>query len=173
MSFGPLNLGLDHDAVRARVAEALDLLGIAHLAERATHQLSYGERKRVATAGAVAMRPAHLLLDEPTAGLDAAGVADLTAALDRLTALGTTIAVATHDAGFALGWADEAAVVADGSVTQGPVAEVLDDAALLGRARLARPWPLALAARLGLAGRPRTLDEVAGLLSAPSQRTTG
>jgi len=173
VSFGPLNLGLDPDAARARVAEALALLGVTHLADRATHQLSYGERKRVATAGAVAMRPAVLLLDEPTAGLDPAGVAEMTAALDRLTALGTTIAVATHDAGFALGWADEAAVVADGSVTQGPVADVLDDADLLRRSRLDRPWPLELAARLGLPDRPRTLAEVATLLSVPSYRTTG
>lgn len=173
VSFGPLNLGLDETSVRLRVAEALDLLGVAHLAGRATHHLSYGERKRVAIAGAVAMRPSVLLLDEPTAGLDPAGVAELTAALDRLGTAGTTLAVATHDADFALRWADEAALVIEATVVQGTVVDVLDDDDLLRRSRLVRPWPLELAARLGLAGRPRTREDVVALLRDASYRTTG
>ena len=83
VSFGPMNLGLPVDEVRERVDQSLRLLGADHLAERATHHLSYGERKRVATAGAVAMRPDLLLLDEPTAGLDPAGVRQMREALDR------------------------------------------------------------------------------------------
>ena len=114
VAFGPLNLGLDEPQARARVAEALDLLGITHLADRATHQLSHGERKRVTIAGAVAMRPTVLLLDEPTAGLDPHGVAEMRVALDRLTAQGTTIALATLDVKYALLCADQAEVVADG-----------------------------------------------------------
>lgn len=70
VSFGPLNLGLSEAETRVRVAEALELLGIADLASRPTHQLSFGQRKRAAIAGAVAMRPCLLLLDEPTAGLE-------------------------------------------------------------------------------------------------------
>lgn len=169
VSFGPMNLGLAEAEVRSRVAEALDLLAVTHLASRPTHQLSYGERKRVATAGAVAMRPEVLLLDEPTAGLDPAGVHEMLAALERLRASGTTVVLATHDVDLALAWADQAAVVADGQVRQGPVAELLDDAELLVRARLHRPWPLELAARLGLPGRPRHLDEMAALLQRSAQ----
>ncbi len=131
VSFGPMNQGLDADTVRARVEEALALLGVTHLAERATHHLSYGERKRVATAGAVAMRPAVLLLDEPTAGLDARGIADMVQALERLNGLGTGMLIATHDIPFALDWADQAAIMLDGVITQGPVAEVLADADLV------------------------------------------
>lgn len=165
VSFGPMNLGLDEDEVRNRVEEALGLLGVTHLTARPTHQLSYGERKRVATAGAVAMRPRVLLLDEPTAGLDPVGVHEMLAALERLVGSGTTVVLATHDVDLALAWADEAAVVADGRVLQGPTPEVLDDADLLVRARLHRPWPLELASRLGIPGRPRHLDEVHALLS--------
>ncbi len=164
VSFGPMNLGLPVDEVRERVAEALELVGAQHLAERATHQLSYGERKRVAVAGAVAMRPDLLLLDEPTAGLDPAGVSQMVAALNRLQEHATTVLMATHDVNLALAWADEAIVVVDHQVVQGPVAEVLADADLVARAHLESPWPLALAAELGLAGRPRTLDEVVALL---------
>ena len=164
VAFGPLNLGLDEPQARARVAEALDLLGITHLADRATHQLSHGERKRVTIAGAVAMRPTVLLLDEPTAGLDPHGVAEMRVALDRLTAQGTTIALATHDVDFALSWADQAAVVVDGGVRQGPIATMLCDATLLDAARLRQPWQLELAGRLGLASRAWSMDELVAAL---------
>jgi cobalt/nickel transport system ATP-binding protein len=148
VSFGPLNLGLPEDAVRERVAEALRLLAVDGLAARPTHQLSYGERKRVAIAGAVAMRPCVLLLDEPTAGLDPSAVAEALAALSRLQAADSTIVMSTHDVDLALRWADEVAVVVDRRVVQGAPAEVLGDDALLARARLDRPWALTVGARL-------------------------
>ncbi|MCZ2860476.1 energy-coupling factor ABC transporter ATP-binding protein [Blastococcus sp. VKM Ac-2987] len=148
VSFGPLNLGLAEDAVRSRVAEALELLGVDSLAERPTHQLSYGERKRVAIAGAVAMRPCVLLLDEPTAGLDPTAVADTLAALARLQEHDSTVVMSTHDVDLALRWADEVAVVVDRTVVQGTPGAVLGDGDLLGRARLSRPWALEVGARL-------------------------
>ncbi|GAB77075.1 cobalt/nickel transport system ATP-binding protein [Austwickia chelonae] len=170
VSFGPMNLGLPPAEVAARVEEALDLVDAAQLAERPTHRLSYGERKRVATAGAVAMRPRVLLLDEPTAGLDPAGTAAMLAALSRLEEHGTTVALSTHDVDLALAWADEAAVVCAGTVTAGPVGELLDDTALLGRAGLTRPWTLELARRVGLPGRPRTLEAVAQAWTVQERR---
>lgn len=171
VAFGPLNLGLDQDEARARVAEALDLLGITHLAGRPTHQLSYGERKRVTIAGAVAMRPVVLLLDEPIAGLDPSGVEETRAVLDRLSAQGTTIALATHDVDFALSWAQEVAVVAAGVVEQGPAALMLSDTELLTRAHLRRPWQLELASALGLGTRPRTMAEVLTAINSSDRPT--
>ncbi len=144
VSFGPMNLDLPEAQVRERVKEALDLLAVDHLRDRPTHQLSFGERKRVAIAGAVAMRPCVLALDEPTAGLDPAAVADTMGALDRLQAAGTTLVLATHDVDLALAWADQVAVVVDGSVTQGDPAELLGDTELVGRARLRTPWVLSV-----------------------------
>ncbi|HJE52355.1 MAG TPA: ATP-binding cassette domain-containing protein [Tessaracoccus flavescens] len=159
VSFGPLNLGLGEAGARARVEEALELLAITHLAERPTHQLSYGERKRVAIAGAVAMRPSVLLLDEPTAGLDPAGVAELMATLDGLD---TTVVLATHDVDLALSWADEVAVVSGRRVRQGDHS-ILGDEELLASARLRRPWQLELLHRLGISANPlpRSVDDVA------------
>jgi cobalt/nickel transport system ATP-binding protein len=84
VSFGPLNLGLTAVETRERVGEALAALRIDHLADRATHTLSFGQKKRVAMAGVLAMRPEILALDEPTAGLDSHGVAHLLDALQRL-----------------------------------------------------------------------------------------
>jgi len=152
VSFGPVNLELPEAEVRARVAEALDLLSVAHLAGRPTHQLSYGERKRVAIAGAVAMRPCVLLLDEPTAGLDPTAVGEALAALSRLQEADSTVVMSTHDVDLALRWADEVAVVVDGGVVQGAPDVVLGDDALLARARLDRPWALTVGARLQALG---------------------
>lgn len=167
VSFGPLNLGLNEEQARARVEEALELLGITHLAERPIHQLSYGERKRVSIAGAVAMRPQVLLLDEPTAGLDPAGVIELVHALDGLS---STVVLATHDVDLALSWADEVAIVANHVVRQGGP-ELFADADLLASARLRQPWQFELLAQLGtdldeLRGNrmPRNVDDVAALI---------
>jgi cobalt/nickel transport system ATP-binding protein len=173
VSFGPLNLGLDEEQVRERVAEALHLLAVDHLAGRPTHQLSYGERKRVAIAGAVAMRPCVLLLDEPTAGLDPSSVAEALAALTRLQEHDSTVVMSTHDVDLALRWADEVAVVVDRTVVQGRPEDVLGDDDLLARARLGRPWALTVGARLrdlGLLPDAALPRDVAGLLAALPER---
>lgn len=149
VSFGPMNLGLTTAEVTERVEEALRLLGITDLAARPTHQLSHGQGKRVAIAGAVAMRPCVLLLDEPTAGLDPLGVEEMLAALSRLEAHGTTVVLSTHDVDLALAWAGEVALVHNGRVEHGDPVELLNDPALLTRSRLRRPWVLEVIYRLG------------------------
>ncbi|CAL9280102.1 ATP-binding cassette domain-containing protein [Streptomyces sp. NPDC095602] len=167
VSFGPMNLGLPEDEVRARVRAALEALDIVALEDRPTHLLSYGQRKRAAIAGAVAMRPRVLILDEPTAGLDPHGQERLLAALDGLRASGTTVVMATHDVDLALRWADDAAVLTPDGLRTGPVARLLADAELLDAARLRRPWAMAVARLLrsrGLLGEdetvPRTPEEL-------------
>ena len=174
VSFGPLNMGLPEEDVRARVAEALGLLAVGALAGRPTHQLSYGERKRVAIAGAVAMRPCVLLLDEPTAGLDPSAVGETLAALARLQEHDSTVVMSTHDVDLALRWADEVAVVVDRTVVQGAPGAVLGDDVLLRRARLERPWALTVGARLRALGLLPDTDvlprDVAGLLAALPDR---
>lgn len=160
VSFGPINLGLTENEARARVEEALALLGVTHLRARATHQLSHGEKKRVAVAGAVAMRPQYLLLDEPTAGLDPDAVEDMLTAITRLEESGTTVVMATHDVDLALAWATTAIIVTDGHTTQGPVEVLLGDSRLVAAAHLRTPWPLQLAARLGWTDSPRGIGDV-------------
>lgn len=166
VAFGPLNLGMSEDEAVTRVNEVLEMIGITHLANRPTHQLSYGERKRVTIAGAVAMSPQVLLLDEPTAGLDPLGVEEIRATLQRLTEAGTTIVLATHEVDFALSWADEAVIVCEGQTTQGPIVELLKDANLVTQAHLLRPWQLELSTRLGLPGSPTTMTEVVDQIEA-------
>jgi len=145
ISFGPLNLGLSEADTRQRVAEALEALRIADLADRPTHMLSFGQKKRVAIAGAVAMRPAILLLDEPTAGLDHLGTSHLLAALERLEAAGTTLVFSTHDVDFAYRFAHDVALFNEGKVIgQGPAAEILSDAQMMRAAKLKAPLLLSL-----------------------------
>lgn len=152
VSFGPLNLGLSEDETRQRVDEALAALRIADLADRPTHMLSFGQKKRAAIAGAVAMRPEVLLLDEPTAGMDQFGAVHLLAALDKLRLQGATLVFTTHDVDLAWSWADAVAIFVGGRVIrQGTPEQVLSDHDALGKARLKPPLLL----ELGLKARER------------------
>lgn len=114
VSFGPLNLGLDMDTVRYRVAAALRSVNMEDLADRPVHNLSFGQKKRVCIAGVLAMEPELLVLDEPMAGLDHAMRTELAAVLDGLQARGITLLLATHDIDFAYRWADQIHVMIAG-----------------------------------------------------------
>ncbi len=121
------NLGTDAAAMRRRVEEVLDALGVAHLRDRSPVTLSGGERQRCAVAGALAAGPDVLVLDEPTAMLDPQGADDVLAALRRLNDdLGTTVVLAEHRLERAAPMADRALVVDGGQVcSDGPTASVL------------------------------------------------
>jgi len=172
VSFGPLNLGMTPQQARERVAAALEAMHIGHLAERSTHMLSFGQKKRVAIAGLVAMQPEILLLDEPTAGLDHQGTEDLLAVLEELMRNGTTLVFSTHDVDLAYRFADDVALFEGGRIlAQGPVAGILADATLVAQAGLYTPLMLQLglkARELGLLGAgdplPRTNEAVLRLL---------
>ncbi len=170
VSFGPLNLGLSEAETATRVHEALTALRVAYLADRATHTLSFGQKKRVAIAGVLAMRPEILVLDEPTAGLDPHGVNHLLGALQQLHETGTTLVFSTHDVDLAYTWADQVALFHEGTVLcQGETAAVLGDREVLQRARLRPPLLLEVAETLGVGQHrhypaPRSREAVLTLL---------
>lgn len=104
----------------------LDRLGVGHRADAMPHQLSGGEAQRVAIARALAVRPPLLLMDEPTASLDPARRGELAATLHTLSADGTTLLFATHDAEFTRACAQRVLLLESGRVVRdGPCAEVL------------------------------------------------
>ena len=148
VSFGPMNLGLPREEVVARVDEAMAAMDITDLADRPPHHLSFGQRKRVAIAGAMAMRPEVLLLDEASAGLDPRAVRNLMDRLDGFADTGTAVIMATHDVDVAWSWATEALVLSGGKLHRGPIEDVLADHALLDRAHLTMPWGAAISRRL-------------------------
>lgn len=140
VAFGPRQIGLPPDQVAARVDEALAATGAAHLGERVPQHLSAGEKRAVALAAALAMRPEVLLLDEPTSDLDPRGRRAL---LALLRGLERTLLVASHDLEFVLGLCSRVVVLDRGGVAaDGPARQVLGDEALMLRHGLERPHSL-------------------------------
>jgi cobalt/nickel transport system ATP-binding protein len=129
VAFGPLNLGASGAEASARVAEALGTVRMGHVADRAPHQLSLGQRRRVAIATVLAMDPRLLVLDEPSASLDPRARREL---LELLARIERTMLVVTHDLPFAAALCERAVVLSTGRVVaDGPCGEILADAALL------------------------------------------
>ena len=94
VAFGPLHMGLPEAEVRSRVAEALEAVRMSAYADRLSHHLSVGEKKRIAIATVLSMRPKILILDEPSAGLDPRARRTL---INLLRDLPITMLVSTHD----------------------------------------------------------------------------
>lgn len=95
--FGPLNFGFSHDEINSVFDSITDIFGIRDLSDRMPHQLSIGEKRKVAMASVLISGPEVLLLDEPTAGLDPKTSMDLVGLLNQYHADGKTIITATHD----------------------------------------------------------------------------
>jgi cobalt/nickel transport system ATP-binding protein len=137
VAFGPLNLGLAREAVRARVADALAAVRMEHVLDRAPHQLSFGQRRRVAIATVLAMRPRLLVLDEPSANLDPRARREL---LEVLDAIDRTMLVVTHDLPFAARLCERAVILSAGRIAaDGPCREILADEDLLAAHDLELP----------------------------------
>ena len=137
VAFGPANLGLRGAELDARVAEALDLVGVGDLADRAPHHLSFGQRRRVAIATVLAMRPEILVLDEPSSNLDPASRRELAAILRSLD---VTVLMVTHDLPYAVELCERSVVLSEGTVVaDGPTRVVLGDVDLMARHRLELP----------------------------------
>lgn len=143
ISFGPMNLELARSEVAERVQQALVDLELEDFADWPPHLLSHGQRKRVALAGALAMRPDVLLLDEPTAGLDPQGCEALLGALAREAKRGTTQIISTHDLDLALEWAHTVVIMHEGGIlASGDPAQLLSQSELMRTAHLRVPYRL-------------------------------
>ncbi len=140
VAFGPMNLSLPREEVERRVDDALYLVGLEGMRERSTQQLSFGERKRVALAGALSMKPKVLIMDEPTAGLDSRMVHELLELADELNQCGLTVIMSTHDVEIAYSWADEMRVLHQGRLEfSGAPEEFFHDEAKLHEIGLVPP----------------------------------
>jgi energy-coupling factor transporter ATP-binding protein EcfA2 len=131
VAFGPMNLGMPRPEVIARTEEALASLSIEALAERDPARLSGGQQQLVAIAGLLALRPAHLILDEPTAQLDPAGTAMVGEALSRLARDGSSILLAEQKTDLVAEICSRVVVLDAGRIVlEGSADEVLADARL-------------------------------------------
>ncbi len=144
VAFGPMNLGLPRAEVIERTESAIAALRIEPLAARDPRRLSGGQQQLVSMAGLLALRPAHLVLDEPTAQLDPAGTRLVGAALGRLAERGASIAVTEQKTDLLAAIATRIVVVDEARVVlEGPAADVLADPALEGFG-VAAPAPIRL-----------------------------
>ena len=127
VAFGLENLGVPREEMRERVDEAMRLLDIGDLAQRAPHELSDGQKQRVALAGVLAMRPRLVILDEPTSLLDPKTAAELVALVAKLRRdLGTSFVVVEHRLDLLVRVADRLVVMSDGKkVMEGKPRDVL------------------------------------------------
>ncbi len=158
VAFGPINLDLSQEEVDQRVREAIQLVGLSFedVKERSPFELSGGQRRRVAIAGVVAMRPEVLILDEPTAGLDPKGRDEI---LDQIKALHNrykmTVLLVSHSMEDIARLVDKIVVMHRGTVAlQGRPREVFQHVELLESIGLAIPQITYLMRRLKAMGKP-------------------
>jgi cobalt/nickel transport system ATP-binding protein len=137
VAFGPLHMGLPEQEVRNRVDDALKQVGMREIADRLSHHLSMGQKKRVAIATVLSMKPEILVLDEPSAGLDPRARRSL---INLLHELPITMLVSTHDMLMVhelfprMIIMDEGRIVADG-----PTEQLMENVDLLEAHGLERP----------------------------------
>ncbi|MEM1589851.1 MAG: ATP-binding cassette domain-containing protein [Candidatus Bathyarchaeia archaeon] len=141
IAFGPRNLGLSVEEVEERVRWAIEVVELQGLEHKPPHKLSEGQKKRVAIAGVLAMKPEVIVLDEPTANLDSRTVnriLDLLLKLNR--ELGLTIIIATHDVDFVPLCTDKIYILNLGRVVaEGPLKDVFSNTATLRSVNLRLP----------------------------------
>lgn len=137
VAYGPLYQGLPEKEVRARVAEALEVVRMSEYVHRVSHHLSVGEKKRIAIATVLSMKPEILVLDEPTAGLDPRARRTL---INLLRDLPLTMLVSTHDMFMVRELFPRTIVMDDGRVVaDGSTQELLEDEVFLTSHGLEKP----------------------------------
>ena len=167
VAFGPRAIGAPAADVSRRVRRALAAVGLEPVAEEHPYDLPPPERKLAALAGALALEPSLLVLDEPTAGLDRRTRGRVAAALGSRAAEGTTLLVITHDLEFAAEYLDRGLLLDHGRLAQdAPLSDLLALGSRLEDLGLAPPPLSRLSAALSLPGRPIRAREVAAGLAS-------
>ena len=139
VAFGPHNMKLTHQEIDLRVEKALRAVGMLEYKDKPPHHLSYGQKKRVAIAGVLAMDPEVIILDEPVAYLDPRGKDDLFQILDELHERGTTVVIATHDVDLAAEWVDQVVIIKGGRTLAIGDTRLLTDPKVVEAAQLRFP----------------------------------
>lgn len=141
ISFSPRNYGYQKEETEAMVERVMSELGIQHLRDKICHYLSGGEKRKVALAGALVLRPELLILDEPFEGLDSRSRAELVTLLNTQNREGMTIVMSTHDLNLVASFADRVYVLAKGRgvVTAGTPAEIFMQADALRASNIDPP----------------------------------
>jgi cobalt/nickel transport system ATP-binding protein len=137
IAFGPYNMGKRGSELESIVDEALALVGMSEFKDRPPHHLSFGQRRRVAVATVLAMKPEILVMDEPSSNLDPASRRELA---EIIRSLDVTVVMVTHDLPYALELCERSVILSGGIiVADAPTREILTNASLLASHRLELP----------------------------------
>ncbi len=140
VAYGPLNIGLPKEEIKKRVEESLKQVGMEGFEKIAPHQLSGGQKKRVAIAGILAMHPQIMVLDEPTSGLDPRGASQIMKLLYQLNEKGITIVISTHDVDMVPLYASKVYIMSTGHIIkEGTPQEIFQDVKTVRDANLRLP----------------------------------
>lgn len=141
ISFTPRNYGYGRGEMERMVEQVMKELGISHLRDKICHYLSGGEKRKVALAGALVMRPELLILDEPFEGLDTRSRNELVSILNRRSAEGMTVIMSTHDLNLVAAFADRVYVLSKGHgvLNEGTPRDIFLNAAALRNTNIDPP----------------------------------
>jgi cobalt/nickel transport system ATP-binding protein len=165
VAFSPRNYGIDAREAEVMVKAVLEEIGITHLSDKICHYLSGGEKRKVALAGALVMKPDLLILDEPFEGLDTRSRVELVSLLNHRNQSGMSIIMSTHDLNLVGSFADRVYVLARGHgvITAGRPLEIFAQAEALRRSNIDPPVLTELFVRLRREGfaldMPATVDD--------------
>lgn len=172
VAFAPRLQGVSREEADAVTASALRRVGLDASGEAHPYELPPARRRLVALAAAIAQRPRLMVLDEPTQGLDRAGVARVEAVIRGLAAEGVAVLAVTHNLGFVAEALTRAAVLAEGRVAyDGPSRDLILDAPQVTALGLEPPPPARLSLALELPGRPVAASAVAAALAERCRRS--
>ena len=142
VAFGPYNAGLRGEDLDKAVKEALELVGMYEFIDRPPHHLSFGQRRRVAVATVLAMKPEILVMDEPSSNLDPASRRELA---EIVRSLNITLLMVTHDLPFAYELCERSVILSGGIIVADDSTEtILRNEELLSKHRLELPRGFAL-----------------------------
>lgn len=178
ISFGILNLGVSKEQAKEAVERIMEEMDITAFRDKPVHALSGGQKKLVSIADVLVMEPEIVIMDEPASALDPRHAELVNRAVDKMTAKGITVLMATHDVDYALSWADEAVVFQEGTVLrQGPPSEVFADKKLLSETNLVQPSVMRLFESLRRKNMiapglpiPRNMEELEGYLEGKATK---
>ena len=168
VSYGPKNLGLSEEEIKGRVREAVELVGLSYddVKDRSPFELSGGQKRRIAIAGVIAMRPRVLILDEPTAGLDPRGKKEILALVRRLKETSSpTVIIISHDMDAVAENCDKVALFSEGKIQKvGAPRDIFYDDLLLAACEMDVPSVVKVVKEMdkrgvSLTGSPVTRDE--------------
>ncbi len=145
ISFGALNMGMSEQDARKEVAKVIETLEITDFQHKPTHSLSGGQKKQVSIADVLVMHPEIIILDEPASSLDPKHTIIVNKIVDMLVEQGITILMSTHNVDYALEWADEIVLIAEGKTQMhGTPVEVFSNDTILQQTNLKKPAAMEL-----------------------------